>query len=136
MIQRFKDAFNALLGHPRIVEVLTPRLIPYDVTRLQLGSIDRQIVQYLKSMTDEEYAQHISEIDRIVANPAFKAEIDGLVDAQAYWIAEKATEAQLPFGRGTINGLSLVKERFGLLSSEHRKRMQPPEKVDPYSTRS
>ena len=132
MINRLKDIYNALRGRVKIQEVKVPSLIPYDVIRHQLGSIDRETVQYLKKMTDEEYGEHISNIDKIVSNPAFSAEIDGLIDAQAYWIAEKANESQLAFGRGTINGLSLTKERFQALSGEHRKRVQPKEKINPY----
>lgn len=130
MKQWLKGVLNALRGRRQEAQV-TIKMIPYDVTRRQLGSIDPNNVRYIKSMSEEEYMEHIGNIDRVYSNPSFKTELDGLLDAQIYFMGQESQDETFKYGRGTVNGIALVRERFELLSGEYRKKSQPTGKVNP-----
>ena len=56
-----------------------------------------------------------------------------MIDQQVYFLAERAGDGQWAFGRGTINGMRLIQERFRALHSEHEEQKKPAEPFDPYA---
>ena len=129
MMQRIKDAYNALLGKKNTRTIYDTA--PYAVTRRQLGSISPDNIQYIREMTEQEAIDHAQEIALIAKNAAFDREIDALIDTQVYWMAQEADGLrQQDFGKGTVNGLCLIKERFHRLESEHDVRVRPKEMLE------
>lgn len=129
MIQRIKDAWNVLIGGPKIRIIYDTA--PYAVTRKQLGSISPENVQYIREMTVQEAIDHAQGIALIAKNDAFDREIDSLIDTQVYWMAQESDGLrQQDFGKGTVNGLCLIKERFHAIESEHDVRTKPKETLE------
>ena len=130
IITRLKHAWRALWGEPYEVE----KVIERDVIakRNFLGSIDKEQVEYVKNMREEERRDHVGSVSVIFQKAAFKRELNALMDTQVYWMGEKADgDRQHLFGKGTLNGIQLVFERFELLDSEARDRSRPKEAEDP-----
>ena len=109
--------------------------LTYDVLRHQLGSINLTDLKAARAWTENERADHNSEMAVIHQKKGFKLEIDNLKDAQAYFTAEQAQDnRQLDFARGTMNGIALVWERIEQLAGEHLNKTKPKEGYDPYGT--
>ncbi len=128
----FKNIWRAILGMP--YEVVREKEVIKEVVakRNFLGSIDKDQVQYLKNMTKTERDEHNGNISTILNNPAFKLELNSMMDTQVYWYAEKADgDRQHVFGSGTLNGIALVLERFELINSEVLDRNDPSGQEDP-----
>ena len=128
MINYIKNVLLAILGRPVIKEVVIERESVKEVVakRSFLGSIDKDRVIYLKNMSESEKKEHDGSISQIFVMPAFKRELDSMIDTQVYWLGEEADgDRQHTFGKGTINGLNLVKERFELIHSTVLERNKP-----------
>lgn len=131
MSTRLKQAWLALLGKP-IVEIKTVEVEKEVIAKRSfLGSIDKDQVQYIKGMSISEHDEHVGSISSIYQKRAFSLELNSLMDSQVYWMGEQADgDRQHLFGKGTLNGIQLVLERFQLLDSESRERTKPKEKFD------
>lgn len=126
MIYRIKNAWNCLMGNPPTIIKEKIKVLPYSVTRHQIGSIDKNEVRYLEKMSHQDLDEHKSDISGIYMEPAFKRELNCMLDTQVYWLGQEADgDRQQTFGKGTINGISLVLERFELINSEIRKMREP-----------
>lgn len=130
-MKRIKAAYNAFIGRIGVKEVVKTVSIPYDVMRHQLGSVNPADIRYIKSMTHNETDAHNDSISNIFISKAFSLEIQSLIDTQVYWMAQQSDGGrQHDFGKGTINGLSLVLERFEQLHGEVINKNKPKEEVD------
>lgn len=105
--------------------------IPYDVVRHHLGSINLKDLKDAREWSEGERKNHFAELGVMVSKKSFAIEIDNLRETQAYFCAEQAQDVrQLDFARGTINGITLVKERFEQLAGEHYQQTKPKEDYD------
>lgn len=96
-------------------------------------ALDRSLLKEIRGMELSEKKDHIAEISKIHEVKAFHREIESMVDQQVYFLAERALNGnQLSFGRGTINGMRLVKERFKDLHNEHLAEKKPQDDYNPY----
>lgn len=132
-MKRLINAWNCLLGNPpvKIVNKEKFKILPYPVTRYQIGSISPEDVRYMKKMSPNDFDDHKSEISSIYMESAFKMELNDMLNTQVYWLGQEADgDRQQTFGKGTINGISLVLERFKLMNSEIRKKRQPEIPMD------
>lgn len=129
----FKNIINAILGEPYVIEKVIEKEVIKEVVakRNFLGSIDRADVHYVKGMTESEMKEHRSGMSNIYTNVVFKRELDAIADTQVYWLAEKADgDRQSLFGKGTLNGIQLVKERFEAAHGEVMTANKPKEKSE------
>lgn len=109
--------------------------IPYDVMRHQLGSIDPSNLKELTDMDESEQKNRHSEAALIYTKKFFKREIDLLKDSQVYAMAEQYDgQSQHDFGKGTVNGISLVYEHIEQLAGKHLSETAPKEEYDKYGT--
>ena len=131
-----KEAWRVLMdGLPALatkeVEIIKHIEVPYEIVRHQLGSINLKDMQEPDKMEIGERKQYVSEIALITMKKPFRNEIDLLRHAQAFFMAELAQDMrQLDFGRGTMNGITLVLERFEALATEHLKNTEPAGDID------
>lgn len=96
-------------------------------------AVKRNDLEDIRNMDESEKKAHVADIAEIYNKKAFGKELESLVSQQVYFIAERALgQNQLDFGRGTINGIRLVQERFGDLHAEHAERSKPDEPFNPY----
>ena len=96
-------------------------------------AVRRENLEDIRNMDEAEKKAHVADIAEIYNKMAFGRELESMVNQQVYFIAERALgNNQLDFGRGTINGIRLVQERFGDLHAEHAERSKPDEPFNPY----
>lgn len=96
-------------------------------------ALNQDMLKDIRDMEEPERKSHAAEISKIFETKAFNCEIESMVEQQVYYLAERArNETELSFGRGTINGLRIIQERFEKLYSEHKERSRPEEPFDPY----
>jgi hypothetical protein len=99
-----------------------------ELTRNNLSSIDLADIDILKKklgidIPEEDRVARAKEAN-IFYNNVFEDEIKLFIQAQLEFIAKKASNTeQLMIGRGTINGLSLIKEWF-----ERQNKIATPDK--------
>ena len=99
-----------------------------ELNRHQLGTIDLSDAVSVDKMSSSERRTYLEQAEMVFANPVFKKEIATLMQAQIEFVAcSSADREQDLVGRGTINGLSLLSERFNELHSQF-KDMTTPEK--------
>jgi hypothetical protein len=122
---RLKEYVNnvwcALKGEAPVKVVKVPDL---NLTRHALGSISTEDIVYMEKLDQEELLNHEAEMATIVHNNAFKREIAAMKYTQIMWMAKEADgDRQHLFGKGTLNGISLVEEGFRTLASRHSGRI-------------
>lgn len=141
MLTRISDTLRVLihgLPAPTVKTVVreVTKEVPYNVVRHQLGSISIDDIRAIKNMDESELKTRNGEAALIYTKPFFKRELDLLKDTQAYWMAEQSEISkdgmQQAFGRGTINGITIVYEHFERLAGQHLSETAPKEKVDTY----
>lgn len=91
------------------------------VNRHYLQSINiEDLDEYLTSMSESERKEYEAEASLIFTNKAFQREIKHLLGEQALFIANQSGNwEQVILGRGTVNGVGLIDDRFKLLYSRH-----------------
>ena len=106
--------------------------------RGKLPSISKNNVQYVKKMSPTARKNHVADASIIFENFVFKKEHDALIDTQVYFMAEESAQddVSLSFGRGTINGIRLMYERFESMAMEHKSNIEPKKEPDPTDYRS
>ena len=99
-----------------------------------ISAINKEAIGQIRGMEPQQIRAHEADISRIVDIKAFNLELESMADQQVYWLAEKAlNETQLAFGRGTLNGINLIKERFVELAARHEQTKQKQGSFDPYT---
>ena len=90
-----------------------------------------ELDEYLEELTEAEKKDYEAEASMIANSKVFQREIKYLFGGQALYIAtQSANWDQTLVGRGTINGIALVEERFKLLDSRHKESIKPTEEFD------
>lgn len=103
-----------------------------DLLRKELCSIDLASIEELKKikLTDAEQLE-VAGTAEVFFNSIFDKVITLLVQKQLEEIGLRAlNEGQMVFGRGTINGLALIKEWFGDQINISQARFNKPEKPE------
>ena len=99
------------------------------LNRNQLGSIDLKDVRD-KELTENEIKERNAKISsdfKIIENTIKK-----LLIAQEEFMANQCeNESQLLFGRGTVNGLSILLEEFQSYKGQHDEITKPKESYNP-----
>lgn len=103
-----------------------------EIIRHLLGSIDLSDVAEDEDMTEEDYTQYIATIS--AAWPRLEKDIKKLLYAQLMFTSnESANWDQVLFGRGTFNGLDLLREKWEKAHNEHMARSIPTEEFDEHA---
>lgn len=100
--------------------------------RHQLGSIDLSDFEDEKPMTPDERKEYVAAISAVW--PRLEKDIKRLQYHQVMFIAITGTDwEQVIFGRGTFNGLDLLKDKWEKAAIEHNAKEQPEgfDKHDP-----
>jgi len=131
-IQNIINAFRGIPYKVEVEKIVEKEIIKEVIAKRNfLGSIDRADVHYVKGMTADEIKEHKSALTNIYANVAFKRELDAMMDTQVYWMGQQADgDRQHTFGKGTLNGIQLVKERFQDAYGEITTANKPKEKYE------
>ena len=96
-------------------------------------AINKDLIKEVRDLEPSERKAHVADISKVHETKAFHRELESMADQQVYFLAERALDSkQLSFGRGTINGIRLVQERFQALHSEHEEYKKPKEEFDPH----
>jgi len=101
-----------------------------ELTRKLLGSITLNDIEELKeeTLSDEEYKARASDCELFYKKYLEKV-LKLFIQKQLEEIGQRAvSEGQMVFGRGTINGLFLIKEWFDEQVSVSLSKFQPEEK--------
>lgn len=84
--------------------------------------------EYLETLTEQEKKEYEVNASLVYSNPVFLKEMKHLLASQTLFIAnQSANWEQNLIGRGTINGIGLVEDRFKLLNARHFENIKRPE---------
>ena len=129
----FQDFLEKFVKCPDEIEQHTREVECHRIWSERFISINRGLLREIRNAEPSEIKAHNADISKIHDTKAFHREIESMIDQQVYFLAERARdEAQLSFGRGTINGLRLVQERFKDLHNQHLADKKPQEEFNPY----
>ena len=99
-----------------------------ELIRHQLGSVDLVDIT-TDDMTEAERKEYCSSISGIY--PRLEKDIKKFLHAELMFISNNAENwDQVVFGRGTFNGMDLLRTHWKKASDEHIQNIQPPEKFD------
>jgi len=102
--------------------------------RYYLQSINPEdIDEYLNGLSEQDRKEYEAEASIIFNSRVFKREIKYLLAQQALYVASQVKDWEKSLvGRGTINGIGLVEDRFRILNSRHQENIKPKESFDKY----
>ena|SRR3990167_5661073 len=102
------------------------------INRYYLSSIKPEDAdEYLSDLTEQEKKEYESEASTVYNNPVFKKEIKHLLGLQSLYVSSQVENWERSLvGRGTINGIGLVLDRFETLHSRHLENVKLPEDVN------
>ena len=84
--------------------------------------------EYLEISNESERREYEAEASTVFNNKVFKRELKHLFALQALFVANEATNwEQSLIGRGNVNGIGLVLDRFEELNSRHLENVRRPE---------
>ena len=110
-------------------KIIKTKIDILDLTRNAVGLINLKNIYDIDCEIDKiKRIDYLKEIDLIYKNPVFKNEISRMLDLQIKFTACNAIGDQVLVGRGGINVLSLLEERFQSLSNEYREKLKQPDK--------
>lgn len=85
----------------------------------------------LSKMSQSELQEHLARASEIWINPVFKEELRHMLGSQALFVAAECRDWQQSLiGRGTINGIGVVEERFKRLYGMHMDILMNSKKVE------
>ncbi len=106
-----------------------------DIVKLNrhiLGSIDLDDIVDADSLEGTDRKNYLEQAEVLFANPVLINEIKRAIKLQVEFIAREAVgEDQMYIGRGGINLGELLIERFTMLHSEYKEKVEPEEPFDP-----
>ena len=104
-------------------------------TRHVLGSINLSDMVDIGSLTPADKLNYLKEAEGVYQNEVFQNELKIMVQAQLEFIGLNAANYdEVIMGRGTMNGFSLMQERFSILHNEYRQAIKPEDKdFDPFN---
>lgn len=89
--------------------------------------------EYLATLTEQEKKDYEAEASVIFKNKVFQRELKHLEALQARYVAAECENWERNLvGRGTMNGIGLVLDRFQLLNSRHLANTKPQDNSDPH----
>lgn len=87
--------------------------------------------EYLEKLTEQEKKDYEAEASMIYNNKVFRKELKYLFGQQALYVATQSDNWDRTLvGRGSVNGIALVEERFKTLDSRYKDRIKPVEEFD------
>jgi hypothetical protein len=104
-------------------------------TRHVLGSINLSDVVDINSFTPADKLNYLKVAEGVYQNEVFQNELKMMVQAQLEFIGLNAANYdEVIMGRGTMNGCTLMLERFSILHNEYRQAIKPEDKdFDPFN---
>lgn len=109
------------------------KLSELTIARKQCGSINLDI-KWIDEISKKERANLLSEADNISSREAFGYICNELKKQQIYYIAQEAADFnQMNFGRGTLNGISLLQDEIEELAALNRQENQQEEDYNPFN---
>lgn len=105
-------------------ETDTPSLLV--IARHSLGSIDISDITNPDNKPQKDYAEYTAQAAQFYN--FFKQEAEWMMKLQHdYWFTQADGENQMYFGRGTMNGIQLLLQRFEKLKDTHLENIKPKE---------
>lgn len=84
--------------------------------------------EYLTKLTNAERRQYEVDASLVYNNLVFQKEVKHLLALQVQFVANESSNwEQVLIGRGTVNGIGLIEDRFQLLNSRHFENIKRPE---------
>jgi len=104
-------------------------------TRHILGSIDLSNMLDINSFTPTDKLNYLKDAETIFQSVVFQNEMKTMIQAQLEFIGMNAANYdEVIMGRGTMNGFSLMQERFSILHNEYRQAIKPEDRdFDPFN---
>lgn len=104
-------------------------------TRHVLGSINLSDLVDVNLLTPTDKLNYLKEAEGMFQNTTFQNELKTMIQAQLEFIALNAANyEEVIMGRGTMNGLSLMLERFSTLHNEYKQATKLEDKdFDPFN---
>jgi uncharacterized protein (UPF0305 family) len=95
-------------------------------TRHVLGSINLSDVVDINSFTPADKLNYLKEAEGVYQNEVFQNELKVMVQTQLEFIGLNAKNYdEVIMGRGTMNGIDLMLERFSALHNEYIQAIKP-----------
>ena len=99
--------------------------------RHQLGSIDLSDIKE-EELSESERAEYVAAISAVW--PRLEKDLNKFLHDQLMFMSIESEDwNQVLFGRGTCNGLDLLKEHWEKAHNEHRAKGVPKENFDPHN---
>ena len=101
-------------------------IYPVDVLELTRRNLHAIVIKdsYIDDLQKEEREQMIAHAHAVYSNPSFAFVIDHLINEQIDETVKRASAMDaIWFGRGSINGQTLIKEEFERLSLIYKDRV-------------
>jgi hypothetical protein len=100
-----------------------------ETTRHCLGSINLSDMVVVDSLTPTDRLNYLKDAEGVFQNQVFQNELKMMVQAQLEFIGLNAANyEEVIMGRGTMNGIDLMLERFSALHNEYRQAIKPEDK--------
>lgn len=135
-VDRLKDIQKNLaqIHNQQLIDSLNKdeRLTTTDLLRHQLGSINLKDVRDKKELTENERKNYVANV--AASFKLIESDIKELIIAQEEFIATQATSwDQVLVGRGSINGLYLLLEKYEKAFLEHQDNIKPKDEFNPHA---
>lgn len=100
-----------------------------ETTRHSLCSINLSNMVDVESFTYTEQLTYLKEAEGVFQNQVFQNELKMMVQAQLEFIGlNAASYDEVIMGRGTMNGFTLMLERFSILHNKYKEAIRPEDK--------
>jgi len=106
----------------------------FEANRHYIASIGvEDFDEYLTTLSEQEKKDYEAEASVIFKNKVFQRELKHLESLQARYVAAECENWERNLvGRGTMNGIGLILDRFETLNARHLENTKPPEGSDPH----
>lgn len=101
-----------------------------ELMRHQVGSVNLMDLASLDTLIGDARKQYLRDAESLWANPVFHNEINRVIRRQLEFIGTEAeSDRQADVGRGTINGVTLLRERIEVIHAEYKGGDNPVKEV-------
>lgn len=111
------------------IKPVSPTIV--DLNRHQLGSIDLTDILDGDALLGEERKEYLRNAELLWVNPVFQHETKKIIRKQLEFIGIQAPDLEaILVGRGTINGVDLLRERVEKLHVLHKEKPEQSTPLD------
>lgn len=100
-----------------------------EINRHCIGSINLTDIVNVDRLTPAERLDYLKGAEHIFKSPIFQNELKIMIQTQLEFIGWNSADfEQVLMGRGTLNGIDLLMERFSKLYEEYKQATRPEDK--------